>query len=284
MHKFLVKSFENDRIYLNCKIQDTLSDLGVLYNINAIIDTGAMTSAISRKKAEELGLFSLGKTFVRDAAGDGITNDYYLNIYLEDFVVEDLKVSTFPNLLVDFVIGMDILGKGCFSFKNRGGEFVFLYRISNYALMDLNISNKVLRRKCIIEQSWINILNDECKKDEDCTIGDFFIHCIDSLIQQIQFFQETKDNVKYWKSQNLCRYIVHFLRLLIEPDVTMWEKENISADNEKIIIQPLLEFNLIKKEYLDDSYLNYQYVISDNGVKLLERLGDKFGEINEKII
>lgn len=280
MYKFLIKSVENDRIYLNCKIQDTLSDSDVLHNINAIIDTGAMTSAISRNKAEELCLLPLGKTYMRDVIGDGETNDYYLNIHIENFVVENLKVGTFPNLLVDFVIGMDILGKGCFSFKNSGEEFVFLFRISNSALLDLNIRNKALRRKCIIEQSWINILDDECEKDEDCTIGEFFVNCIDSLIQQIQFTQKTKDKVKYWKSKKLCGYIVHLLRLLIEPDEAIWKIENISSNLEELVIQPLLEFCLIKKEYLDESYLSYQYAISDNGAKFLKRLIDKFGEIN----
>ena len=276
MHKFLIKSIENDRIYLSCKIIDTLSDTKIFHNINAIIDTGAMISAISKKKAKELGLYSLGKSFVRDAAGDGFTNDYYLNLYLNDFIVEKLKVSTFPNHLADFIIGMDILGKGCFSFKKRGKEFVFLYRISDNALKDLNINNKILYRKHLIEQSWIDILNDDRSKNEVYSIGNFFIHCIDLLIQRVNFFQETKNKVEFWKSQNLCEYIVHLLKSLIEPNTTMWEKENITIELEEKIIQPLLDFDLIRKENLNESYLSFQYAISDNGLMFLEHLADKF--------
>ena len=56
----------------------------------------------------------------------------------------------------------------------------------------------------------------------------------------------------------------------------MWEKENITIELEEKIIQPLLDFDLIRKENLNESYLSFQYAISDNGLMFLEHLADKF--------
>lgn len=282
MHKFSVKSTNNERIHLKCKILDALSNSSILHDINAVIDTGATTSAISKKKAKELELFPLGKTSVHDAASSEITDDYYLNLYIEDFVIENIKVCTFPNPITDFVIGMDVLGQGSFSFKKVKGEYIFLYRISQGNLSDLNINNKLLLKNILIENHWNQAINLECEKEGNISVLSIFINCIDFVVLQTRFTHETLHKISFWKTKNMCGSILHRLRLLAEKDSFEWEIENISTQIETDVITPLLELQLINKDFLDESYTTYKYSISEIGFMLLNNLANRFGEIKEE--
>lgn len=278
MHKFLVKSVENDRIVLTCRVLDTLSDECILHNINAIIDTGAMNSAISKKKAKELNLLPLGKTCVHDAAGDGITDDYYLDLYINDFVVRKVKVNTMPNHIVDFVLGMDVLGQGCFSFKRIKNEYVFLYRISKGQLLDLNIRNKTLYLQRVIEEVWNDVVKLDSDSNKKLPIGLYIIRCMDFILSQINFSQRTVNQVEIWKEKNLFSSVILLLRYLLEPNSSVWENNGISTLQQTMIVEPLIEMGLVKKEFLDESYLTFQYVISDIGCMFLEHIVDKYGK------
>lgn len=278
MHKFLVKSVENDRIFLTCRILDTLSDEGILHNINAIIDTGAMNSAISKKKAKELNLLLLGKTCVHDAARDGITDDYYLDLYINDFVVRKVKVNTMPNHIVDFVLGMDVLGQGCFSFKRVRNEYVFLYRISKGQLLDLNIRNKTLYLHSKIGEVWNDIINLNTVSNEELPIDLYIIHCVDLVLSHIKFSQTTVYRVEIWKEKNLFSCVVFFLRNLLMTSPSVLGINMVSTLQQKLIIEPLIEIGLVRKEYLDESYSTFQYVLSDIGCMFLNHIVDKYGK------
>ena len=142
MHRFSIQSKRNDRLYFQCKIKDVLAIQEEWHIVNGIIDTGAIASAISVGLAKKLNLISAGEMPVESAAYEGYTDFYFLDISIEEFNVEKLCVSAFPHNVVDFIIGMDILGQGSFSFKKIKDGFHFVFRMSNEKLLDLNLKNK----------------------------------------------------------------------------------------------------------------------------------------------
>lgn len=93
---------------------------------------------------------------VESAAYEGYVDFYFLDISIEEFYIEQLCVYTYPHNVVDFIIGMDVLGKGNFSFKKEKEDYSFVYRISNDKLLDLN-----LRNKCIFNHRIKELLKSE---------------------------------------------------------------------------------------------------------------------------
>lgn len=165
MHRFSIQSKKNDRINLQCKIKDVLTEQEEWYIVNAIIDTGATTSAISVGLAKKLNLIPAGKAAVESAAYEGYTDFYFLDISIEELNVEKLCVSAFPHNVVDFIIGMDILGQGRFSFRKEGEYYYFVYRISNEQFLDLK-----LRNHCIFRYRIDKLLNYGNSESEDLNI------------------------------------------------------------------------------------------------------------------
>ena len=141
MKKFSIQSLTNDRLYLQCKIKDILAEKEEYYAVNAIIDTGATSSAISVGLAEKLKLISAGKVYVESAAYNGYVDFYFLDISVSEFEVEKLRVCAYPNDNIGFLIGMDLLGQGSFSFKKVKDCYNFVFRISKGNLLDFNLRN-----------------------------------------------------------------------------------------------------------------------------------------------
>ena len=69
-----------------------------------------------------------------------------MDISIEELNIEKLCVSAFPHNVVDFIIGMDILGQGRFSFRKEREYYYFIYRISNEQLLDLKLRNHSIFR------------------------------------------------------------------------------------------------------------------------------------------
>lgn len=159
MHRFSIQSKRNDRLYFQYKIKDVLAEQEEWHIVNAIIDTGATASAISVDLAEKLNLISAGEMAVESAAYKGYTDFYFLDISIEEFYVEKLCVSAFPHNVVDFIIGMDILGQGRFSFKKEGEDYYFIYRISHKQFLDLKLKNQSIFRYRI--DKLLNYANSE---------------------------------------------------------------------------------------------------------------------------
>ena len=96
----------------------------------AIYDTGATGSAISKKVTAELGLISIGLANVHTAKGVHECETFLVNIGLPNRVMFTMmRVSTadLPDE-VDMLVGMDVLCSGDFAVTNLGGKTTFSFR------------------------------------------------------------------------------------------------------------------------------------------------------------
>jgi len=98
-------------------------------DFNAIWDTGATNSCITKKVIDHLKLKPISIARVSGAFGSEMRNVYLVSIFLPN------KVG-FPNVTVtecvlkdgDAIIGMDIIAAGDFAVTNKGGVTRFSYR------------------------------------------------------------------------------------------------------------------------------------------------------------
>lgn len=99
--------------------------------VNAIWDTGASGTCISKRVAQELKLVPIGMSSHNTAAGTIDCYDYLVDIILLNNVcIQKVRVSDFlggPDL--DVLIGMDIIGTGDLSITNANGKTVVSFRI-----------------------------------------------------------------------------------------------------------------------------------------------------------
>lgn len=105
---------------------------------NAIWDTGASKSCISKRVVDYLHLIPVGKSSISTANGLADTNTYFVNIGLPNSVM-------IPNIIVscadlgnslDILIGMDIITYGDFSITNYNGRTTFSFRIPSVNEVD----------------------------------------------------------------------------------------------------------------------------------------------------
>ncbi len=105
----------------------------------AIWDTGANTTAITRKVVEECGLIAIGRREVVGVHKSSILNTYLIEIQLSDeVVVSDLQVveANFASDNAHVLIGMDIIGRGDFAVSNYKGRTSFTFRIPSTETLD----------------------------------------------------------------------------------------------------------------------------------------------------
>lgn len=95
----------------------------------ALVDTGAMGSAVSRSVAEELGLECVGEIFVAGATSERRVKRTLKSARLvfqgdggETSVVDLAVLSGLVAKDYDVIIGMDILSKGDMVISNKGGQ------------------------------------------------------------------------------------------------------------------------------------------------------------------
>lgn len=106
------------------------SDGAPRYRINAIWDTGSVTSCISESMARKMGLQPAMSGVGVTAAGQLDISYYFLDIHIsEDMVFHNVKVAGFPleRHDVDFLIGMDIISKGNLQVKTADGRTTVLF-------------------------------------------------------------------------------------------------------------------------------------------------------------
>jgi len=85
--------------------------------IQALWDTGATNTMISKKVANLLSLKKTGEISIRSFAGEESVNKYYLRLLLAGGFAKDLQVLEFSEIKeVDILIGMDVIGYGDFVF------------------------------------------------------------------------------------------------------------------------------------------------------------------------
>lgn len=99
-----------------------------------IVDTGATASMISADIAKALSLRPNGRITVNGVHGSQAAYTYLADVSFGNgaFTFRDLPVSEADNNAgFDFLIGMDILGQGCFSFcRVERGMYVFRFSLN----------------------------------------------------------------------------------------------------------------------------------------------------------
>lgn len=106
---------------------------------NAIWDTGATSSVVTKAMARKLNLKPTGKTEVRNTSGKELENTYLINIYLPNKVaLSFLRVVECKELVggFDFLIGMDVIGIGDFAITNVNNETTLSYRVPSIETVD----------------------------------------------------------------------------------------------------------------------------------------------------
>jgi hypothetical protein len=97
---------------------------------NALWDTGATNSVITKKVAEKLGLIPTGVSIVHGVSGQIQVETYSVNISLPNNVMI-LSLRVTEGILGDFdvLIGMDVISKGDFVINNSNNQTIFSFQI-----------------------------------------------------------------------------------------------------------------------------------------------------------
>lgn len=95
-----------------------------------IVDTGATSTMIAERVAEELQLTPCGSVSIAGVHGTSNANKYTLDIDLGGYILTDHPVSGAEgNAGFDLLIGMDILSLGDLHLLKRHGNAVFRFAI-----------------------------------------------------------------------------------------------------------------------------------------------------------
>jgi predicted aspartyl protease len=109
----------------------------MLFEYQAIYDTGATKSVISQKVVNECNLLPTGLIKVNTAGGERIAETYLVNIYLPNRVYFIwVPVTKLPIIGADVLIGMDILLTGDFAVSNYEGKTTFSFRVPSCECID----------------------------------------------------------------------------------------------------------------------------------------------------
>lgn len=106
---------------------------------DALWDTGATNSVITRDTALRLGLKPISKREVHHAGGTSWSNVYLVNIHLSDqLTIQTVQVTECADTGGQFglIIGMDIITLGDLSISNTGGCTVMSFRIPSIERVD----------------------------------------------------------------------------------------------------------------------------------------------------
>lgn len=105
---------------------------------NALWDTGASCSFITKRLADKLGLISVSVGQVNHAGGTDTSNKYIVNLVLpnqvqfEGLFVNECKMDD----AIDLIIGMEVITLGDFALTNVGGKTLFSFRIPSKESVD----------------------------------------------------------------------------------------------------------------------------------------------------
>jgi len=99
--------------------------------VNALWDTGASFTCISKNVVQKLDLTSIGKRTIVTPSSSTTVNRYLVNIKLPNNVeIVNLEVcdSEIGKGGFDVLVGMDIITRGDFAVSNYSGKTVFTFR------------------------------------------------------------------------------------------------------------------------------------------------------------
>lgn len=118
---------------------------------NALWDTGATASVLTKATVKELNLIPVGTTMVNHAGGSNTSNTYLVNFYLPNRVaIAGVLVTECDDIAGDFgaIIGMDIIAKGDFSITNVDRKTCISFRIPSMESIDyVEQHNRLVKRK-----------------------------------------------------------------------------------------------------------------------------------------
>ncbi len=114
------------------------SSEGILW-VNALWDTGAMCSCISKRSAKMLGLEIINITHMATASHIVEAPVYMAHLYLPNFPVfayQEILEFQDTSDNCDIIIGMDIITQGDFAITNLGGDTFFSFRMPSIQTID----------------------------------------------------------------------------------------------------------------------------------------------------
>jgi len=160
-----------------CEAYDALSGKPHprIANFNAIWDTGATGTVITKKVVDELGLKPVRKTKVRHANGEAIVNVYYINLFLPNQVAFKFIPVT-EGILGDdasVLIGMDVITMGDFAVSNFNGKTTFSFRVPSIGEIDFNTADFIGTSEPASNPNKGVGRNDKCP----CGSGKKYKHC-----------------------------------------------------------------------------------------------------------
>lgn len=115
-----------------CEILGRFCDAGIVCanEFNALWDTGADGSVISKVVVSSLGLMPDGKARVCHADGMSVVDTYTVDLRLSSGVVFKNLIVTSGNLMdTDVLIGMDVISMGDFAITAPEGVTKFSFQV-----------------------------------------------------------------------------------------------------------------------------------------------------------
>lgn len=130
----------------------------------AIWDTGATSSVITQKVANDCGLKPIGMAKVHHAKGETTTRVYLASVFLPNKVVIP-QVRIIEGVIAgdaDVLIGMDIIGAGDFAVTNKDGKTTFSFRMPSIERIDFVKERPSVTAPQILKSSPKVGRNDPC--------------------------------------------------------------------------------------------------------------------------
>lgn len=122
---------------------------------NAILDTGATCSCISKRIVDELGLSKIDVTLNHTANGEREANVYLINMYLPNEVFfSGLRVIDANLLDTDVLIGMDVIGNGDFAITHKNGTTKVSFLCPPYEDIDFVTKVEKARHQSSMKQQY----------------------------------------------------------------------------------------------------------------------------------
>jgi len=128
------------QIISSCEVSDFIEDVSQEFSMttfDALWDTGATCSAISKGVVKKLNLVPVSKATVSHADGQSTVNVYDISLALPNKTLfQFVRVTECMLAGFDLLIGMDVISQGDFSISNKNGKTTFSFRIPSYEEKD----------------------------------------------------------------------------------------------------------------------------------------------------
>ena len=123
------------------------TDPPTIEKFNAIWDTGATNSVVSKSVVDKCGLKPIGMAEVHTAGGTRTSEVFLVNIFLPNKVIMQNVRATQGNLSsisgIDVLVGMDIIGRGDFAVTNMDGKTTFSFRVPSISRIDFTEEDRI---------------------------------------------------------------------------------------------------------------------------------------------